>query len=276
MKEKYGKTMDGVKRGLRWAWSHKIRVGVLALVLALITPRPVKTQFFDPCCAIMGAGLSSISNALNDVIGGGLGSILSIEQEIFDFERRIVWPEDLIDEAKGLVGSLRGIYSQIESLTQIPVNSATLAITQQLEQNLLSRDSTQIGQTSSYYAAVYGPVPSPTAAPAQVRNVIDMTDAVAQAAMKRAIEIDHLATLELEAADRINRSIQTAAPGSAPIIEAQAAAWLIRANAYTQAATADLMRVRAIDLAGAAAEVKSGATYNSALGQQLIDLLKRQ
>jgi len=244
MKEKYGKTMDGVKRGLRWAWSHKIRVGVLALVLALITPRPVKTQFFDPCCAIMGAGLSSISNALNDVIGGGLGSILSIEQEIFDFERRIVWPEDLIDEAKGLVGSLRGIYSQIESLTQIPVNSATLAITQQLEQNLLSRDSTQIGQTSSYYAAVYGPVPSPTAAPAQVRNVIDMTDAVAQAAMKRAIEIDHLATLELEAADRINRSIQTAAPGSAPIIEAQAAAWLIRANAYTQAATADLMRVR--------------------------------
>ena len=276
MKEKYGKTMDGVKRILGWAWSHKIRVGVLALVLALITPRPVKTQFFDPCCAIMGAGLSSISNALNDVIGGGLGSILSIEQEIFDFERRIVWPEDLIDEAKGLVGSLRGIYSQIESLTRVPVNSATLAITQQLEQNLLSRDSTQIGQTSSYYAAVYGPVPSPTAAPAQVRNVIDMTDAVAQAAMKRAIEIDHLATLELEAADRINRSIQTAAPGSAPIIEAQAAAWLIRANAYTQAATADLMRVQAIDLAGAAAEVKSGATYNSALGQQLIDLLKRQ
>ena len=127
-----------------------------------------------------------------------------------------------------------------------------------------------------YYTAVYGPVPGATSAPVEVRNVIDMTDAVAQAAMKRAIEIDHLATLELEAAERINRSIQRAAPGSAPIIEAQAAAWLIRANAYTQAATADLMRVRAIDLAGAAADVKSGATYNSALGQQLIDLLKRQ
>lgn len=276
MREAYRMCMDGVKRGLRWAWSHKIRVGVLALVLALITPQPVKTQFFDPCCAIMGAGLSSISNALNNVIGGGLSGILSIEQDIFDFERRIVWPEDLIDEAKGLVGSLRGIYSQMESLTQIPVNSATLASTQQLEQNLLSRDSTQIGQTSAHYTAVYGPVPSATSAPAEVRNVIDMADAVAQAAMKRAIEIDHLAMLELEAADRINRSIQTAAPGSAPIIEAQAAAWLIRANAYTQAATADLMRVRAIDLAGAAAEVKSGATYNSALGQQLIDLLKRQ
>ena len=276
MKRAFVRSTDGVKRGLRWAWGHKIRVAVLALVLALVAPQPVKTQIFDPCCALMAAGLSTISSALSNVIGGGLNGILSIEQNIFDFEHDIVWPENLIGEAKGLVGSIRGIYTQIESLTQIPVNSATLGSTQQLEQNLLSRDSAQIGQTSGYYAAVYGSVPGPTSAPTEVRNVIDMGDAAAQGAMKRSIQIDHLATLELEAADRINRSIQTAAPGSAPIIEAQAAAWLIRANAYTQAATADLMRVRAIDLAGAAAEVKSGAAYNTALGQQLIDLLKRQ
>jgi hypothetical protein len=210
------------------------------------------------------------------VIGGGLSGILSVEQDIFNFEHDIVWPEDLIGEAKGLVGSIRGIYLQIKSLTEIPVNSATLGSTQQLEQNLLSRDSAQIGQTGGFYAAVYGSVPGPTSAPAEVRNVIDMADASAQAAMKRSIQIDHLANLELEAADRINESIQRAAPGSAPIIEAQAAAWLIRANAYTQAATADLMRVRAVDLAGAAAEVKSGAAYNTELGQQLLDLLKRQ
>jgi hypothetical protein len=33
------------------------------------------------------------------------------------------------------------------------------------------------------------------------------------------------------------------------MIEAQADAWLVRANAYTQSALSDLMRVRAIDLA---------------------------
>jgi hypothetical protein len=102
-----------------------------------------------------------------------------------------------------------------------------------------------------------------------------MADAVAQAAMKRAIAIDHLANLEIQAANQINQSIQSAAPGSAPIIEAQADAWLIRANAYTQSATADLMRVRAIDLADAGADVKSGATNTSNLGQQLINLLQR-
>jgi len=75
--------------------------------------------------------------------------------------------------------------------------------------------------------------------------------------------------------DSALRTAQSAAPGSAPIIEAQADAWLIRANAYTQSATADLMRVRAIDLADAGADVKSGATNTSNLGQQLINLLQR-
>ena len=139
-----------------------------------------------------------------------------------------------------------------------------------------SRDSGQIGQTHGAYTAVYGPVPDAKAAPPNVRNRIDMTDAVAQAAMKRAIEIDQLADLEIQAANQINKSIQTAAPGSAPIIEAQADAWLVRANAYTQTATADLMRVRAIDLANAGADVKTGATNTSDLGQQLLNLLKRQ
>jgi len=103
---------------------------------------------------------------------------------------------------------------------------------------------------------------------------VDMTDAAAQAAMKRAIEIDSLADLELQAAGQINQGVQNAAPGSAPIIEAQADAWLIRANAYTQAATADLMRLRAIDLANSSADVKMGATNTATLRQGLINLLQ--
>ena len=237
---------------------------------------PLRSQFVDPCCAILAAGLSTISSTLSSVIGGGLNSILSIQQTILNFEQTVVWPQQLINQAKAMVGTIQGIYTQIEGLTHISVNSATLPSTQQLEQNLLSGDSGQIGQTSAAYTAVYGPVPDAASAPPQVRNMVDMTDAVAQDAMKRAIEIDQLADLELQAADQINQSIQTAAPGSAPILEAQADAWLVRANAYTQAATADLMRVRAIDLADAGAQVKSGATYNTALGQQLINLLKRQ
>jgi hypothetical protein len=54
----------------------------------------------------------------------------------------------------------------------------------------------------------------------------------------------------------MNQQIQTAAPGSVPILEAQAAAWVVRANAYTQSAMAELVRVRSIELANAGADLK--------------------
>ena len=268
--------IQSVKRGLRWAWGHKVRTIVLLLVLTLVAPSPVRSQFIDPCCAIMSVGLSTISSTLSSVIGGGLNGILSVEQGISSFEQTVVWPQNLINQARSLVGSVQGIFSQIEGVMRVPVNSATLPATQQFEQNLLSRDPNQIAQTSAQYTAVYGAVPDATAASPQARDMVDMTDAAAQAAMKRAIEIDALADLELQAADQINQSVQTAAPGSAPIIEAQADAWLVRANAYTQAATADLMRVRAIDLANASANVKNGAANATAVQQQIYNLLKRQ
>ncbi len=265
---------NSLSHGARWAWAHKFRVAVLALVFTLVAPRPATSQFLDPCCAIMSAGLATISSTLSGVIGGGLNSILSVDKTIQNFEQTVVWPAQLIAQAQGLVGTIQGLFSQIQRTTSNPVASATLPSTQQLEGNLLSANANLIGNTSPNYTAVYGPVPDQTSAPQNVRNMIDMSDAAAQDAMKRAIAIDNLANLELQAADRINRSIQTAAPGSAPIIEAQADAWLVRSNAYTQAALADLMRVRAVDLANAGADVKMGATNASGLQQKIQKMLQ--
>ncbi len=270
------KIFEALRAGLAWGWSHKLRVAVLLLVLALVVPRPAQSIFLDPCCAILGAGLSTIASTLKSVIGGGLNKILSADQAIQKFEQTVVWPQNLINQARALSGNIQGIFTQIEAITQIPVKSATLPAPRELEQNLLSRNPKRISQTSAQYKAVYGPVPAATDASPQVRNMIDMTDAAAEAAMKRAIELDALADMELKAAKQISQSIQKAAPGSAPIIEAQADAWLVRANAYTQAATADLMRLRAIDLANAGADVKFGATNTRNLQQQINNLLKRQ
>jgi hypothetical protein len=270
------RTSEVLRGSLGWAWAHKVRVAILMLGFVLAGPQSVRSQFLDPCCGILAAGLATISDTLSRVVGGGLNSILSIEQDIKNFEQAVVWPQNLINQARSLVANIQGVFNQIQGITQIPVNSATLPTTQQFELNLLSRDPNQIGQTGAQYRAVYGPVPAASAASPDVRNRIDMTDAAAQAAMKRAIEIDALADLELQAADQINQSIQNAAPGSAPIVEAQADAWLVRANAYTQAATADLMRVRAIDLANSGANVKSGAINAANLQQQIYNLLRRQ
>lgn len=270
------KTIATVRQGLAIAWTCKLRAGVLLIILFLAAPKPVKSQFLDPCCAIMAAGLNTVGSTLSSVIGGGLNRILSVEQGVAKFKQTIVWPAALINQARSLVGGMQGIFTQMENVMRIPVNSATLPATQRFEQNLLSGDPNQISQTSSQYVSVYGGVPDATSASPPTRDIVDMTDAVAQTAMKRAIEIDALADLELQAADQINRSVETAAPGSAPIIEAQADAWLVRANAYTQAAMADLMRVRAMDLADASANVKNGAANTATVEQQIDHLLERR
>jgi len=268
--------MERASKTLTWLKAHKLRVAALLLIALLLIPRPTQSQVLSPCCLALASGLSTIARTLTNVVGGGLTAIHEVMVAIDDFQRTVVWPEEAINRARGVAGAVRGIYNRIRGIAQIPVTSATLANPRRLEQTLLSRDPSRIGQTSGDYSAVYSAIPPPQDAPPEVRDLIDMTDAAAQAAMKRAIAIDALADQELAAAEQLGRAIQTAAPGSAPIIEAEATAWLVRANAYTQAALADLMRLRAIDLANAGAELKFGTEHSVETRQQIENILQKR
>jgi len=267
------RVLAALKGSKSWVWSHRLRIVFLCIVLVLTAPWPARGQALSPCCVILAAGLTSIANSLR-TIASSLNAILGVDRGMLQFEQTVVWPTSAITQAQALVGSQQSLFTRIQALLHIPVNSATQPNPQQLEAVLLSRNPSQIGQTSTNYTALYGPVPTTTDASPQVRDLVDMTDAAAQDAMKRAIQIDALSDLEIQAATQINQSIETAAPGSAPIIEAQADAWLVRANAYTQAATADLMRLRAIELANSSADIKMGATNTTNLRQQLMNLLQ--
>ena len=112
-------------------------------------------------------------------------------------------------------------------------------------------------------------------APQPVRDLVDMSDGEAEAAMKKAVEIDALADLELQAADQMNQQLQNAAPGSAPILEAQTGAWLLRANAYTQSAMAELVRVRSVELANAGGQLKFSAGHATNLRNAAGQILQR-
>jgi hypothetical protein len=154
-----------------------------------------------------------------------------------------------------------GTFVMMRQLFQTPVDSATLPLPQMLEQSLLSRNPSAVPRITANYAALYGTVMSPANAPQSIRNLVDMTDAEAQAAMKKAVEIDALADLELQAAEQINQQLQSAAPGTATILESETAAWLVRANAYTQSAMAELVRVRSIELANQSDQFKFSASH---------------
>jgi len=258
-----------------WRFVRNAVVLVLAFaVLVMMLPTKARSQLgLDPCCAIISAGLSSISNLLTSAVAKPLGAIQQLEQQAANFEQQVVFPIAAISQARGLAAQFQGQFVQMRQTFQTSVTSATLPTPQQLERSLLSRNPGSVPQITSNYAALYGAVMPASDAPPQVRDLVDMTDAEAQAAMKKAVEIDALADLELQAAEQINQQLQTAAPGSAPILEAQTSAWLVRANAYTQSAMAELVRVRSIELADQGAQLKFSTAHTTNLhssGSQIL------
>jgi hypothetical protein len=250
-----------------WRYSRNTLAFVLGFaVFVMVLPTKARSQLgLDPCCAIISAGLSTISNLLSSAVATPLAAIQQLEQNAVNFEQQVVFPITAINQAQTLAVQAQGQFVQMRQISDLSVASATLPTSQQLEATLLSANPNNVPQVTNNYAALYGTVMPATAAPQAVRDFVDMTDAEAQAAMKKAVEIDALADLELQAAEQINQQLQTAAPGSSAILEAQTSAWVVRANAYTQSAMAELVRVRSIELANQGAMMKFSTTHTSTL-----------
>ena len=237
----------------------------LVVVITLLPSKARSQLGLDPCCAMMQIGLNTISGLLRNSVASPLGSIQQSQQQSANFEQQVVFPLAAINQARNMAVQFEGQFVQMRQLFQLPVGSATLPMPQMLEQSLLSGNPGAMPQITSNYYSLYGTVMAPANAPQQVRNLVDMTDAEAQAAMKKAVEIDALANLELQAAEQINQQLQTTAPGTSTILEAETAAWLVRANAYTQSAMAELVRVRSIELANSSGQLKFSASHTATL-----------
>ena len=179
-----------------------------------------------------------------------LGSIQQLEQQSANFEQQVVFPLTAINQARGLATQFAGaIRPDAPALPAAGIERDSAHAATARTEPALAQSRRSARRSRATTARLYGTVMPRDRRPQPVRDLVDMTDAEAQAAMKKAVEIDALADLELQAAEQINQQLQTAAPGSAAILEAQTSAWLVRANAYTQSAMAELVRVRSIELA---------------------------
>ena len=223
----------------------KAAVTVIALMLL---PGRAHGQFGIDLAAIM-AALSKVESLMSTYVAAPLKTINQTQQTVAKYEQEVVYPIAAINQAKNSVTQFESQFSQVSNLFKGNVSSATLPQSQNLESILLSRNAGNLSTVSPQFQNVYGVVMPQNAASPQLRNMTDMTDAQAQDAMKRAIQIDALADAELAEADQMGQQISVAAPGSAPILEVEADVWVVRANAYTQAALAELMRTRGIDIA---------------------------
>lgn len=242
-----------------------IGTAVVAFALLAITT-PSRAQFgLDPCCAIISAGLKSVSSLLSGVVAKPLGVIQQTQQQVAQFEQQVVWPVGAITQGRQLAAQTQSQFSQMANLGRIPLSSASLPSAQQLEAALLSKNGANVPLVSNSFAAVYGAQITADSASTQVRNVSDMTDAEAQAAMKKALEIDAIAEIEIRAVESINQQLENASPGSADILAAEAATWQLRATAASQSAMAELLRVRSVQLANQSAAIKFSALHTKTL-----------
>jgi len=273
-------TLRAVKGIMSWIWTQRTKVLVLILVMTLVAPQPAKGQLIDGAAIV--AAIGAINTAITTVIGaglrdisGGLNAVNGVLNAIQSFFQNTVYPPDAINRARGVVGAVQGFYNIIRGLANLNVASATLANPRQLEAVLLSRNAGNIGQVTNRFTTVYQAIPPPTDAPPAVRDLIDMTDATAQAAFKRAIAIDDAADQLMDAADQLAAELAVAAPGTAPMIEAQSAAMLVKAHALTQSATAELLRIRAIDMANTGASLKFNANHASDTRRDVTNMFKK-
>jgi len=246
-----------------WYRSPALKVGGVALGVLLIVPKYAHGQFGVDTAAIL-AALSKMQSLMNTYIAAPLKTINKYEQSAAKYEQEVMYPLTAINQAKSSVMQSESQFTQLSNMFRtVNVSSATLPQSQNLESLLLSRNAANVPTVSSQFQQVYGVVMAQNTTSPSVRTMTDMTDAQAQDSMKRAIEIDALATAELSEADQMGRQITQAAPGSAPILEAEADVWVVRANAYTQAALAELMRTRGIDLANQSKLAKLATTNNA-------------
>jgi hypothetical protein len=266
-----------VESQVRQPWYRPSGLKVTALVAAILLLLPVSShgQFGIDTAAIL-AALSKMQSLMNQYMAQPLQAINKAQQSISSYEKDVMYPLAAINQAKSYVSQLESQLNQLTNVFHLNVSSATLPQSQNLESVLLSRNASNVPNVPLQFQSVYGVVMPQNAASTNVRNMTDMTDAQAQDAMKRAIEIDQLADAELSAATSMGQQIQQAAPGSAPIVEAEADVWIVRANAYTQSALAELMRTRAIDIANQSKIAKLASTDNTTNNNLINGVLTHQ
>jgi len=253
----------------------RIAFAVAALaILSTIAVEPAHSQFGIDIAAIL-AGLKEVDSTLNSAVASPLKMINRIDQQEQQFQREVLYPVAAIDSARQMATSFSSSFLSFRQLGSMNIASAQLPDPQQLERQMLSADPNDIGTIGSAYQNVFSPLPPQAAVPQNIAYQIDMGDAQALDALKKAIELDAFAAREMEVAQKLNQQIAASAPGTAPMLDAEASAWVVQANAYTQMGMAELLRVNSANLSNRGGTLKDSTTQMQNLNQRMLQILSQ-
>jgi hypothetical protein len=257
----------------RWARSWRCGVGVTliaTLSAGLLFPTPAYAQF-----GFLG-GIQNILNIINGAIRSALNAINSISQSLQTLHQQVIWPVQLINQAKNTIAGLIAQFRNIQqSIYSVPVGSATLPVPTTLEAIIRNRQTNDFPNlTQSYYRA-FGALPRAAEADSLSRNMIDIDDGLALNTLKTVKASDQIGDLILASGNRLEDEARVAAPGSAPFLTAAAMASNIQSQAMMQKMLAAMLRQEAARIAHENAERKRHGILVTKIRQSLSDVLRR-
>ena len=222
-------------------------VGVMALTM--VAP-PARAQL--GIGAVIAAA-TAVVNLINNTIGGLLNAVRntigSINGVLTQFDRlweQVVYPLNLINQARALVNSMIAQYrGLLTGLLRVNVSSAQLPNPVALETIVRNRSTADYGQLTTAYAQTYRTIPQPTDASPMERDLADIDDAAALANLKTLKASDAMVDQMMNAANLIEDEGVNMAPGSAPYLAGAGMIASVKSQAMMQRMIAAAIRQEA-------------------------------
>src|SRR5215472_3431099 len=178
-----------------------------AVALTMVAP-PAKAQLgIGPVIAAAAAVVTLINNTIGGLLNAVRGTIGSINGVLTQFDRlweQVVYPLQLINQARALVSSMIAQYrGLLTSLLRTNVASAQLPNPVALESIIRDRNTADYGQLTTAYSQTYRTIPQPTDASPMERDLADIDDAAALANLKTLKASDAMVDQMMNAANLI-------------------------------------------------------------------------
>lgn len=223
------------------------------------------------------SGIQAVLSVINGVIQTALDSINTVRTAANNLQQAVVWPQQLINQAKAQVTQMIGQYrAPMTSILRVNLASATLPAPQAFEAVIRDHQVNNFSSLDAAFGNTYGPIPVATAANPTDRAMSDMDDALALDNLKTLKASDQAAYIELQSADSIENAASEAAPGSAPFLTATAIVSSMHSQALSQKMLAAELRQEAARLAHRNTLRKENAANTTQLRGILVNLLQHQ
>jgi len=247
--------------------TNRVAIRTISFVLLIALMAPV------PAHAGLGDLFSMIDSTISNLVGGALTMINTVQSDIRSLYEDVLWPVAVINStrtwAHNLVGEYRGWMSSVYNL---PIRSAQTLSPQKLETTFLSGNVALLGGLAPAYNATYGPVPTSQEAPNDLRQMMDMNDALAQDSLKQTVASDQANTNLLQMADEMENNA-TVAPGTSTYMSASAYAATLQTLAYQHKLLAAQLREEAAQLAHQSADMKRDTQRTNDLQRSISNIL---